>query len=97
MGIVTNGYWGPSVEDAEIWLNELKNLSVSDLSLSNDELHRVNEDDMRARNAVKASRRLGVDTSVFVRCEAVYSAYDYPHDAARGHPIPAARFFIAVN
>lgn len=68
VGIVTNGYWGTSGEDAVVWLDELKSLSISDLSVSDDDVHREHERDKRASNAAKAARKLGIETSVLKIC-----------------------------
>jgi len=69
VGIVTNGYWGTSVEDAELWLAPLAELGVSDLSLSDDEFHRFSPDDRRARNVVEAAENLGIPVGVIEVCK----------------------------
>lgn len=61
-GIVTNAYWSTSEEDAELWLKPLKELGVSDLSISNDLFH---YDDVKSNAAVYAfnsAKKLGIPT-----------------------------------
>ena len=38
-GIVTNGYWATSPEDAEQWLRPMLDLGIADFSVSDDEFH----------------------------------------------------------
>ncbi len=56
VGVVTNGYWAVSEQDAEHWLRPLADLNVSDLSISDDELHGAPN---AAQNALKAAKKLG--------------------------------------
>jgi len=69
VGIVTNGYWGTSVEDAKLWLAPLAELGVSDLSISDDEYHRFSPDDRRARDVVEAAESLGIPVGVIEVCK----------------------------
>ena len=62
--MVTNGYWGTAAPDAELWLRPLMELGISDLSISDDELHRLSDDDGRARTGFEAADRMGVPSSV---------------------------------
>lgn len=64
VGIVTNGYWGLSAEDARLWLSPLADLGISDLSVSDDEYHRFSEDDRRAEVVVDAAKELGIPVGV---------------------------------
>lgn len=59
VGIVTNGYWGNSLEDAELWLRPLVELEIEDLSISDDVFHSLGEDSA-ARTAIAAARTLGL-------------------------------------
>lgn len=59
-GIVTNAYWATSVEDAEVWLEPLRDLKISDLSVSDDAFHSSDEEDSPAKRAIKAAKRLGL-------------------------------------
>lgn len=64
VGIVTNGYWATSVEDAELWLKPLYELGISDLSISNDSFHYGDEKDTSAKAALASATGLNlpVDT-----------------------------------
>lgn len=62
-GIVSNAYWGTSVEDAELWLKPLCELEISDLSLSDDSFHHDEKEDNPAKMALTAAKRLGVPVS----------------------------------
>jgi len=59
-GVVTNAYWATCVEDAQLWLSPLKELSISDLSLSDDAFHQGDDEVNTAKVALKAARRLGL-------------------------------------
>jgi hypothetical protein len=60
IGIVSNAYWGNSVEDSELWLKPLTKLNISDLSLSNDQFHSDDEKDNPAVRAGEAAKNLGL-------------------------------------
>ena len=60
VGIVSNGYWAESEEDALLWLRPLADLGIDDLSLSDDPLHHGELDPSPAFIAAAAARRLGV-------------------------------------
>ena len=68
IGIVTNGYWGLTVEDALLCLRPFAELGVADLSISDDEYHRMSDEDMRASNVVVAAEQLGMPASVLRVC-----------------------------
>jgi len=63
VGIVTNGYWGVTVDDAKLWLEELKRIGICDLSISSDNLHEYDEDKNSSR-AFEAAKELGLPVSV---------------------------------
>ena len=69
IGIVTNGYWGLTVEDALLCLRPFAELGVSDLSISDDEYHRMSEEDLRASNVVVAAEQLGILVGVLRVCK----------------------------
>jgi hypothetical protein len=69
VGIVTNGYWGLSDEDARLWLAPLAELGISDLSVSDDEYHRLSEDDRRARVVVEVAKAMGIPVGVLGVCK----------------------------
>jgi len=59
-GIVTNGYWATSHEDALEWLRPIKEIGVRDLSVSHDAFHYGKDEEDRAAIAVRAAKRLGL-------------------------------------
>ncbi len=61
-GIVSNGYWSTSAEDARLWLEPLSELGISDLSVSDDNLHYGDTQDSPAKCALTAAEGLGMIT-----------------------------------
>lgn len=59
VGVVTNGYWAQTVEDALLWLQPLAG-KLDDLSVSCDLFHYSEEMLHQAGNAVQAAERLGI-------------------------------------
>lgn len=59
VGIVTNGYWAQTLEDALAWLQPLAG-KLDDLSVSCDLFHYSQEMLVQAQNAVQAARQLGI-------------------------------------
>jgi len=59
-GLVSNCYWATSVEDARVWLRPLKELGISDLSLSSYAYFLEDADPTPLRNAVLAAQELGM-------------------------------------
>ena len=62
IGIVTNGFWGISKDDAELWLKPLAEIGISDLSISDDSFHNPDLTDSPARHAIKAAKKLNIPT-----------------------------------
>jgi len=60
VGIVSNGYWATSDEDAVMWLRPLVDLGLADLSVSDDEFHYGRVGETPAAHAIKAARTLGL-------------------------------------
>lgn len=60
IGIVTNAYWATSEEDAKLWLKPLRDMGVSDLSISDDEFHCEDKEASPAKHALNAATRLGM-------------------------------------
>lgn len=60
VGIVTNAYFATDDKDIEIWLKPLRELGVSDLSISNDPYHYENETDNPAIRAQKVALKLNI-------------------------------------
>ena len=59
-GIVTNGYWATSLEDAEQWLRPMLGLSIADFSVSDDQFHSSKGDRSPGAIAYRAANRLGL-------------------------------------
>ncbi len=59
-GVVTNGYWATCYEDAKLWLDPLKDIKISELSVSDDAFHHGDEEENPARVASEAARRAGL-------------------------------------
>ena len=57
-GIVTNGYWATSPEDAEEWLWPVLDLGITDFSVSVDEFHSSKGEDSPGAIAFRAARKL---------------------------------------
>lgn len=60
-GIVTNGYWATSREDALLWLDPIAG-AIGDLSISCDSYHGSDENRERAQTAIAAAQELGIPT-----------------------------------
>ncbi|MEE8413111.1 MAG: radical SAM protein [Dehalococcoidales bacterium] len=85
-GIVTNGYYATSEEDAEIWLRPLYELGISNLSISNDPLHYGDEKDNPARHTLNAARKLGISASeIRIEKPTVITGVDKEH--GKGEPV----------
>jgi len=65
VGIVTNGYWATTLEDALLWLEPLAG-KVADLSVSSDLFHWDERISQQARNACAAAEELGIPAGVIV-------------------------------
>jgi len=59
VGIVSNGYWAHTREDAQLWLSPLAG-KLEDLSISCDLFHYSEETLYKAKNAVEAAEALGI-------------------------------------
>ena len=62
-GIVTNGYWATSVEDAMVWLKPIAAIDKVFLSISDDQFHYFEEMDNPAKKAAAAALKLGMSAS----------------------------------
>ncbi|HME32428.1 MAG TPA: radical SAM protein [Terriglobales bacterium] len=58
-GIVTNGYWATSLEDAEQWLRPMLDLGIADFSVSDDAFHSTKGDASPGAIAYRAAKKLG--------------------------------------
>jgi MoaA/NifB/PqqE/SkfB family radical SAM enzyme len=63
VGIVTNGYWATTVEDALLWLEPLAG-QILDLSISSDLFHWDEKISQPARNACNAAQKLRIPVGV---------------------------------
>ena len=59
-GIVTNGYWATSEEDAEQWLRPMLDFGIADFSVSDDEFHSSKGSQSPGAMAHRAARKLGL-------------------------------------
>ena len=84
-GIVTNGYWATSIEDAPYWLRPIRDLGVTDFSVSDDEFHRLEENDPKPGFARQAAQQLGIPTATI--CIEPPSVAGQAADSARGKPV----------
>ncbi|MFW6118463.1 MAG: radical SAM protein [Chloroflexota bacterium] len=85
-GIVTNAYWATSVEDAELWLKPLRELGLSDISISDDEFHYEAKEASPAKHALNAARRLGISSgSISIDKPTVEEGIDKEQD--KGKPV----------
>lgn len=60
VGIVSNGYFATSEENAALWLRPLVDLDLIDLSFSDDPLHHDQAGESPASIAIRVARRLGL-------------------------------------
>ncbi|MBD3298547.1 MAG: hypothetical protein GF341_07835, partial [candidate division Zixibacteria bacterium] len=86
VGIVTNGYWATSVEDAQLWLKPLHQLGIADLSVSNDEFHHSGDGPNRAEIAYAAATDMGMSPST-IRIEPATILLHSQEDIAKGEPV----------
>jgi hypothetical protein len=63
-GVVTNGYWATSVEDAELWLSPLCELGITDVDLSDDAFHYGDMEETPPKRALAAARKLGIPADI---------------------------------
>jgi len=63
VGVVTNGYWAISEEDAELWLRPLADLGLDYLSISDDSFHYGEEKESPAKRALAVACKLNIPNS----------------------------------
>ncbi len=87
-GVVSNCYWATAVEDAQVWLEPVRNAGIDDLSLSDDPFHHgdVEEAIAPAQRAVQAASKLGIPAASICieRPEAAAAADDKGEPVIRG-------------
>jgi hypothetical protein len=76
-GVVSNGYWATSVEDALEWLRPIAEVGIDDLSLSSDLFHGEAMLTQDARNAVEAAAQLGLPEQM-ITVQAPEECSSYP-------------------
>jgi hypothetical protein len=85
-GLVTNAYWAVSEEDAQLWLKPLRDLGISDVSVSDDVFHHEEGGVSPAQHALNAARKLGIPcSSISIDRPSVEAPVD--KDRAPGKPV----------
>ena len=85
-GIATNAYWATSEGDAELWLRPLRDLGLSDVSISDDEFHYEDKETSPAKHALDAAKRLDMPfSSICLDKPTVEEGVDKEH--VKGRPV----------
>lgn len=85
-GIVTNGYFASSVEDAKLWLKPLQEAGLGSISFSDDLFHSGSATDTPAKRALAAAQQMGIACGVIaISPPTVSDAQE--NGAAKGEPI----------
>ncbi|MBC7226869.1 MAG: radical SAM protein [Thermoflexales bacterium] len=84
VGIVTNGYWATTPEDAAEWLRPLFGI-LDDLTVSTDLFHYDETVSPQARYALEAAASLGIPADLLV-CQVPEGAAGYPSQP-KGEPV----------
>lgn len=85
-GIVTNGYWATSVDDAVEWLRPMLDLGIADFSVSDDEFHSSKGDASPGALAYRAAQELGLPcTKICIEKPAVMARSD--SGGGKGRPV----------
>ncbi len=84
-GIVTNGYFATSVDDALLWLRPLQEAGIGSISFSDDQFHSGSEEVTAAKRALTAAQQLGIPSGVISISPPTVSYRD--DGGARGEPI----------
>jgi hypothetical protein len=85
VGIVTNGYWGTTVEDALVWLEPLAD-ALSDVSVSTDLLHSDELISPQSRNILAACEQLGIPADT-ITCDLPAAIDGRAQETPRGLPV----------
>jgi hypothetical protein len=64
VGIVTNGYFATSEENARCFLEPFPKLGLADLSISDDVFHYENREENAARRAFRAAKEMGLPAKI---------------------------------
>lgn len=85
-GVVTNGYWATTEEDAQLWLRPLVDLQLAGLSVSDDAFHHGDVKVTPAQLALAAARHLGMPSdSICIEEPTVEMSTD--KDQEKGAPV----------
>ena len=85
-GVVTNGYWATTVEDAELWLRPIQEIGIADLSVSDDAFHLSTEAGSPAKQAVAAAAKLGMPRDT-ISIDAPNCGVDSEGGSGKGEPV----------
>jgi hypothetical protein len=85
-GIVTNGYFATSMEDAVLWLKPLQEAGIGFISFSDDQFHSGCEEDTAAKRALAAAQQLGIACGV-ISISPPTVTYAEQSGGAKGEPI----------
>jgi hypothetical protein len=85
-GIVTNGYFATSVEDAMLWLKPLQEAGIGFISFSDDQFHSGSEQDTAAKRAMSAAQQLGIPCGM-ISIEPPTVSYLEEERGTKGEPI----------
>ncbi len=86
VGVVTNGYYATSEEDAELWLKSLCELGISNLSISNDPFHYEDEKENPAKRALNAAKKLNMPAAeICIETPTVETGVD--KEQGKGEPV----------
>ena len=86
VGVVTNGYYATSEEDAELWLKSLCELGISNLSISNDPFHYEDEKENPAKRALNAAKKLNMPAAeICIETPTVKTGVD--KEQGKGEPV----------
>ena len=85
VGLVTNGYWGTSAEDALVWLEPMAGL-LSDVSVSTDLLHSDEMVSPESRSILAACEQLSIPVGT-ITCNLPAGLADQTSEARRGQSV----------
>jgi len=84
IGVVTNSYWATTIEDAELWLEPISKIGITEFSISNDTFHYGNEILNLSKNAEDAITNLNIPSSS-ICIEEPTVEFDKEHE--KGEPV----------
>lgn len=92
VGIVTNGYWATSEDNARYFLKDLRDLEIDDLSVSDDCFHMLSPSDHPSILIEKIGSELGVPVNTLC----LYKPDEIPNDIEinKGEPITGGNIRI---